>query len=153
MGYETKVVANPRPKPKSTAAVEKGAKAPLPMAPVPKDGPEFFVAAMQRARELKRPVVIDFWAKWCAPCKKLKKLTMEHTDVAKVLGSMEVIYVDLDKHPSLAKAYGVKSIPDVFFVDAEGFVVDRLRKFEAKAPFLKRLAKISGKPARGDRKK
>ena len=35
-----------------------------------------------------------------------------------------------------------------FFVDAEGFVVDRLRKFEAKAPFLKRLAKLTNKPSR-----
>lgn len=141
MGYKTKVAANP--KPKSTVVVEKMA-----MAPVPKDAPKFFVEAMRRAQRSKRPIVIDFWAKWCGPCRKLRNLTMEHKDVAKVLDSVEVIFVDLDEHPSLAKVYGVMSIPDVFFVNADGFVVDRLRRFEAAAPFLRRLAKLSGKRSR-----
>ena len=146
LGYKTEVVANP--KPNSTVVAEKPAKAPVPKAPVPKDGPKFFVEAMRRAKRLNRPVVIDFWAKWCVPCKKLKKLTMEHQDVAKVLDSMEVIFVDLDRYPGLAKAYGVTTIPDVFFVDTNGVVVDRLRNFETVRPFLTRLEKIAANAKR-----
>lgn len=112
---------------------------------MPKNAPKFFAAAMERARRLGRPVVINFWAKWCLPCKKLKKITMEDARVAKVLGDMEVIYVDLDAHPTLAKVYGVTSIPDVFFIDAKGLVADRLGDFEAVPEFLVRLKKLSAK--------
>lgn len=135
LNYTTKQVENPKP---GAAKV----KSQLAAAPVPADAPKFFVDAMKRAQRLGRPVVIDFWADWCKPCKKLKKVTMQHADVAKVLDRMEVIYVDLDAHPSLAKAYGVTTIPDVFFVDSKGAIVDRLKKFEATAPFLRRLAKL-----------
>jgi thiol-disulfide isomerase/thioredoxin len=136
LGYKTTVVADPKTVKPTVATIPR-------KAPVPKDAPGFFGAAMRRAQRLRRPVVIDFWATWCAPCKKLKKLTMESKDVAEVLRGMEVIYVDLDAHPSLAKAYGVKSIPDVFFLDADGVIVDRLKKFEAAPAFLARLKKLT----------
>ena len=111
----------------------------LTKAPVPEDAPAFFTAAFERARKSNRPLVVDFWATWCAPCVKLKQETLGNQAVAKALTEFEVVYVDLEHHPSLAKAYGVSTVPDVFLVDREGFVYDRLRKFEAAAAFLPRL--------------
>ena len=64
---------------------------------------------------------------------------MAHPDVAKLLRDIEVVFVDLDKHPELAGAYGVVSVPDVFFVDKAGVITDRLRKFESAADFERRL--------------
>ena len=111
--------------------------------PSPRDAPASFAAALQRARESSRPVLIDFWAPWCAPCRRLKEVTLANAQVEKALASIEVIMVDLDKEPQLAEAFGVKSIPDVFFVDREGIVVDRLQKFELPAAFLERLGKLT----------
>jgi thioredoxin len=112
-------------------------------APLPENAPKDFADAFKRAAAANKPLVIDFWAPWCAPCMRLKKETLADPKVAKALEGFEVILVNLDQHPELAKAYGVNSIPDVFFVDVAGRVVDRLKAFEAPGPFLDRLRKFT----------
>ncbi len=111
-------------------------------APVPESAPKYFKEAFARARESGKSIVLDFSANWCAPCVRLKKETLEAPAVKDALVGVELIFVDLDAHPSLAKAYGVKSIPDVFFVSKKGLVVDRLRNFEGAGLFLQRLKKL-----------
>ncbi len=120
-------------------------------APQPTDAPEFFREALARAKDHKKPVVIDFSATWCAPCQRLKRETLADPKVADALGEVELILVDLDKYPRLAKAYGVSSIPDVFFIDRDGWIVDRLKKFEAAGPFLTRVRNLLN-PVQKDQK-
>lgn len=110
------------------------------VAPLPDGAPPSFAEAFRSARADGKPILIDFWADWCAPCIQLKT-TLADPKVAKALEGVEVIFVDLDEHPGLAKAYGVASVPDVFFVDGGGRVTDRLRSFEEPEKFLIRLAR------------
>ena len=118
---------------------------------VPADAPPFFVEAIKRARSAKQPVVIDFWAGWCAACLQLKHETLEHPDVVQALRSVEMIYVDLDEHPALGDAYDVVAIPDVLFVDRSGRIVDRLHKFEPPDAFVARIQKVVGQVSKDDR--
>ena len=55
------------------------------------------------------PVLVDFWASWCAPCRILSPIVDEIG--AELEGKIKVGKVDVDQEPSLAREYGVMSIP------------------------------------------
>ena len=60
-----------------------------------------------------RPVVVDFWASWCTPC-KLVAPEMEKL-AAKYDGSVDVVKVDVDANPRLSQAFNILSIPTIAF--------------------------------------
>ena len=60
-----------------------------------------------------RPVVVDFWAAWCGPC-KLVAPEMEKL-AAKYDGSVDVVKVDVDANPRLSQAFNILSIPTIAF--------------------------------------
>ena len=64
---------------------------------------------IERSREV--PVVVDFWAAWCGPCRMLGPAIEQ--EVAKREGRIELVKVDVDAEPELAGRFGVQSIPTV----------------------------------------
>lgn len=57
------------------------------------------------------PVVVDFWAGWCVPCRMIQPVLEELADV--YAGRLRFVAVDTDAHQELARRYGVLSIPTV----------------------------------------
>ena len=60
------------------------------------------------------PVIVDFWAAWCPPCKILGPIIEEISDDYD--GKVIVCKVDVDKNQSLAQKYNIRSIPTVLFI-------------------------------------
>lgn len=64
------------------------------------------------------PVLVDFWAEWCQPCKSLSPILERLVDEAK--GTLRLAKVDVDKNPNLARQFNVRSIPTVkAFIDGQ----------------------------------
>ena len=72
----------------------------------------------------KRPVLVDFWAPWCGPCKTLTPVLEKAVRAAG--GAVKLVKMNIDEHPQIAGQLGIQSIPAVFAFDkgqpVDGFV-------------------------------
>ncbi len=60
-----------------------------------------------------KPVIVDFWAAWCGPC---KMVAPEMEKIAqKYAGAVDVVKVDVDANPGLSRAFNIMSIPTIAF--------------------------------------
>ena len=79
----------------------------------------FMEAVIQKSQQV--PVVVDFWATWCAPCKTLTPILEGLAD--KFSGAFQLVKIDIDKEQELAGQFNVRSVPSVFMIK-DGRVVD-----------------------------
>ena len=83
------------------------------------------------------PVLVDFWAEWCTPCKMVAPILQENAD--EQAGKLKVVKLNVDEAPDVAMKYQVMSIPTLI-VFKDGVEVNRLVGARGKAQLLESLA-------------
>lgn len=86
-----------------------------------------------------KPVVVDFWATWCPPCRQMAPVVDE---AAKQLEYVKFVKVDVDANPLSAAKYGVRSIP-AFLVFRDGEVRHEFVGSRPKANFVEEVQKAA----------
>lgn len=102
-----------------------------------------FSAAQGEAQRANRPILVHFGADWCAPCKRMEREVLHNPVFLTSLNRQVVpVKVDVDQDRSLARKYGIESVPTDLFLSPDGRVLGVMNGFRPANDYLQRVAAI-----------
>ncbi|QCK13500.1 thioredoxin family protein [Mangrovivirga cuniculi] len=98
--------------------------------------------AQVKAIEKDQLILVDFWAIWCGPCKKMDKQLWERPEMKKLSENFVALKIDIDQYPNIARAYNVTSIPRVMIITASEEVIWEKNGFLMPESYIEILKQI-----------
>ncbi len=100
--------------------------------------------AQRMALSTNRFIVVDFWASWCGPCKKMDVDAWAAPQVKELMSTGFVsLKINIDDERALAEKYGVKAIPFVMIIDANGKVVSSFDGYRNASGVIKEIERFA----------
>lgn len=90
----------------------------------------------QALRDSNVPVLVDFWATWCAPCRMIAPVLEEIAE--EQAEAVRIVKVDADNNPELSNRFGIRNIPALLFFKG-GELKDQVVGLTSKADLISRL--------------
>ena len=97
---------------------------------------EFNQGTLDEAIASGKPVLVDFWAEWCGPCRMVGPIVAELS--TEYEGKAVIGKVDVDSNKEISAKYGIRNIPTILFFK-DGKMVDKIVGAAAKSSFSEKL--------------
>ncbi|WP_250433992.1 thioredoxin family protein [Hanstruepera flava] len=102
-----------------------------------------FEEAQKLALGTNKLILVDFWATWCGPCKRMDSESWSKDEVHLLMDNYVPVKIDIDKNRALAQKYGVNGIPFIFIMDGNGKVVYKEMSYKRKSEVIRLLEKYA----------
>ncbi|MEZ4793674.1 MAG: thioredoxin family protein [Gelidibacter sp.] len=98
-----------------------------------------FEDAKKMALATDKLMLVDFWATWCGPCKRMDSETWSQEEVKLLMDNFIPVKIDIDSYRNLSQTYGVSGIPYIFIMDANGKVLYQQMSYKSKNEVIRLL--------------
>lgn len=79
-----------------------------------------FAKAVAQAKQENKPLIVDFWATWCGPCKQMEATTWKDAKVAAASARFIMVKQDVDQAREVAAKFKIESVPTILFLGSDG---------------------------------
>jgi thioredoxin len=100
--------------------------------------------AQMAARANNKLILVDFWATWCGPCKKMDMEVWSTAEAEEIKKNFIPVKIDIDSEAALASRYGIRSIPNLLLMDLHGKVIHQQVGYSSKQDLLRFIKNIPG---------